>query len=150
MPSWLLPITATAWRRSHDRPVWKYGAVSAMLRSVGTLNTYSSLAVFVTEKRPLSFGGSRSAPGFSTVPNGAYMPPPTLMPLWHPAQPLSMNARRPDFCGADSAPASPFRKRSKGEFGVISVASKTAIAFCAFARLTGCALPGNAALKLAA
>ena len=47
-----------------------------MFLKVGTLKTYSSLAVFVTTKRPLSAGGRMSAPGFSTTPNGAYIPPP--------------------------------------------------------------------------
>ncbi len=35
-----------------------------MFRSIGTLKTYSSLAVFVTANRPLSVGGRTSAPGF--------------------------------------------------------------------------------------
>src|SRR5450631_1682044 len=108
-----------------------------MFRRVGTLNTYSSLAVFVTMNRPLSFGGRNDAPGFSTTPNGAYRPPPTLMPLWQAAQPLSMNSFRPLFCVALSAAASPLRYLSKGAFGVISAASKTAIARCAFSRVAG-------------
>jgi hypothetical protein len=34
------------------------------------------------------------------------------------------------FCAAESAFSSPFKKRSNGALGVISVASNTAIAFC--------------------
>ena len=37
-----------------------------------------------------------------------------------------------------------------GAFGVIRVASKTAMAFCAFARVTGAGWPGNAASNAAA
>jgi len=43
---------------------------SATLRSGAARNTYSSLAVFVTAKRPLSAAGSTSAAGVSTTPNG--------------------------------------------------------------------------------
>src|SRR5450759_1029793 len=116
-----------------------------MLRRVGTLNTYSSLAVFVTMNRPLSFEGRNDAPGFSTTPNGAYRPPPTLMPLWQAAQPLSMNSFRPLFCVDVNAAASPLRYLSNGAFGVMRVASNTAIARCAFSRVTGSVEPGNAA-----
>ena len=38
--------------KSQALPVRKYGVVSAMLRRVGTLNTYSSLAVFVNMSDP--------------------------------------------------------------------------------------------------
>ena len=77
-----------------------------MFLKVGTLKTYSSLAVFVTTKRPLSAGGRMSAPGFSTTPNGAYIPPPRLMPLWQLAQPRSMKSVKPSFCVPESAVAS--------------------------------------------
>ena len=76
---------------------FRQGAVSLMFRKVGTLKTYSSLGVLVTMKRPLSAGGSNSAPGFSTTPNGAYMAAPTLMPLWQAEHPLSMNRVSPAF-----------------------------------------------------
>ena len=91
-----------------------------------------------------------SAPGFSTTPKGAYMPAPMLMPLWQAEQPLSMNRASPDFCAGDSAPASPLRKRSNGALGVISVASKTAIAFCTFASVMGSGSPGKALAKASA
>ena len=144
MPSWLAPITATACRRSQAWPLWKYGAVRTMFRSVGTLKTYSSLAVLVTMKRPLSFGGRMLAPGFSTTPNGAYMPPPTLIPLWQLAHPRSMNSVNPSFCVGERAFASPLRKRSNGASRVIRVASKTAMAFCTLPSVIGSGSPGNA------
>src|SRR6516162_3019162 len=118
-----------------------------MLRRVGTLKTYSSLEVLVTMKRPLSAGGRSSAPGFSTTPKGAYMPPPMLTPLWQAEQPLFMNRASPDFCAGESASASPLRKRSNGAPGVISVASKTAIAFSTLASVTGSGSPGKALAK---
>src|SRR5690606_35038278 len=70
VPSCAVPITSTASCRVHTWPVWKYGAVSATLRSGAARNTYSSVAVRVTSKRPLSPGGSNSAPGRETSPNG--------------------------------------------------------------------------------
>ena len=94
-PIWLAAITATDWARSQARPEWKYGAVSAMFRSCGTLKTYWSPTVSVTMKRPLSARGSRSAPGRSRMPNGAYWVPPRFMPSWHSAQPLLMKSCRP-------------------------------------------------------
>src|SRR5512132_3214753 len=89
-----------------------------MLRRVGTLKTYSSLGVFVTENRPLSSGGRMSAPGRSMTPNGAYMPPPMLTPLWQLEQPLSINNLSPSFCSPESAFASPRRfveRRIRGD-----------------------------------
>ena len=99
-----------------------------MLRRVGTLKTYSSLTVLVTWNRPLSEGGRMSAPGLSTTPNGAYDPPPTLMPLWHEAHPLSMKSFRPAFWFALKALSLPRRYWSNGALGVINVASKAAMA----------------------
>ena len=47
--------------------VWR---CQCILRRVGTLNTYASLAILVTWKRPLSVGGRMSAPGFCTTSQG--------------------------------------------------------------------------------
>ncbi len=118
-----------------------------MLRSVGTLKTNLSPSAFVTTKRPASPGGSSEASGFSTTPNGAYIPPPTLMPLWQAAQPLSMKTFSPLFCLTVSASLWPRRNLSNAAFGVFSVASNNAIAFCALAKVTGADSPGNAALN---
>src|SRR5690606_25769309 len=68
-PSCETPITATACLRFQTLPEWKYGGVNSMLRKEGDLNLYSSEAVCVTSKRPLSLAGKISAPGFSTTPN---------------------------------------------------------------------------------
>lgn len=70
LPSWALPMIATASLSSQTWPLWKYGAVSATLRRGAARNTYSSLWVLVTAKRPLSPLGSTLASGFFTRPNG--------------------------------------------------------------------------------
>ncbi len=63
-------MMATACSSSQTSPLWKYGGVRATLRSGAARKTYSSLAVLVTVKRPLSPAGSTSAPGFLTTPKG--------------------------------------------------------------------------------
>lgn len=70
LPSWALPMIATASLSSQTWPLWKYGAVRATLRRGAARNTYSSLWVLVTAKRPLSPLGSTLASGFFTRPNG--------------------------------------------------------------------------------
>src|SRR5512132_3406229 len=108
-----------------------------MLRRVGTLKTYSSLGVFVTENRPLSSGDRMSAPGRSMTPNGAYMPPPMLTPLWQLEQPLSINNLSPSCCSPESAFASPSGYLSNDEYGLTRVASHTAIAYSTLSTVIG-------------
>ncbi len=83
----------------------------------------------------------------TNTPNGAYICPPTLMPAWQPAQPLSMNSFNPSFCSAVKALASPRRYLSNGALGVISVASNAAMAATTFGMVIGSASDGNAALN---
>ena len=54
LPSWSHAICFTASSSEADLPSWKYGAVSAMFLSDGTLNLNLSAASFVTASRPMS------------------------------------------------------------------------------------------------
>src|SRR3569832_2812211 len=52
--SCVFDITCTASSSVATEPLWKYGAVSATLRQVGTRHMCLSTSSFVTSKRPLS------------------------------------------------------------------------------------------------
>src|SRR5262249_37922738 len=80
-PSWIRALSATASSSVAARPSWKYGAVLATLRKLGTRNTERSSALPVSANRPRSARvGGPVARGSSKTPNRSNRLPPTFAP----------------------------------------------------------------------
>src|SRR5262249_36584901 len=87
-PSWLRAMISTASASEDVAPLWKYGAVMATLRRLGTRKTCRSSSAPVSAKRPRSASVSaRGVNGSWKMPNRWNRLPPRFMPWWQAMQP---------------------------------------------------------------